>query len=394
VTPRSPLSLRPAGHQQTALRRNPLPLPLAALLAYTLLLVYGSLSPWTGWRSLGVGPLAFLGAPWPAYITAFDVTLNVLAYLPLGLLLALALHPRPQAARGVVASIVIAAGFSVLIEGAQSYLPARVASNVDFLANIAGAAIGALAGAAMAPALIDDLRLAQARRRWLRPHAAVVLTLVALWPLAQTHPGPMLFGNGELDRELLASLRGLFGRMAPDFDAGRFAAAEVLVTACAMLGAGAAMTVGLKAQAPRRRLLMATVICALAAKVITYGHEFGPERAFGWLTTGALAGLAIGLLAMVAVAATASARAAALLATAALLVLVVTVNAVPSNPYHAHWLSEWRPGHLRNVAAAVEWLARAWPYAMVAALLWGLWRTRRRPGAGRGHSTSRPRSAS
>jgi hypothetical protein len=262
------------------------------------------------------------------------------------------------------------------------------------MANIVGAAIGAQAGAAMAPALIDDLRLAQLRRRWLRPHVAAVLTLVALWPLAQLHPGPMLFGNGQLDRQLVVSLLGLFGRMAPVFDAGRFAAAEVLVTACAMLGAGAAMTAVLTEQAPRRRLLVALVVCALAAKAITYGHEFGPERAFGWLTTGAVAGLAIGLLAMVGVASTASARAAALLATVALLVLVVTVNAVPSNPYHAHWLSEWRPGHLRNVAAAVEWLARAWPYAMLAALLWGLWPAKRQSDAGRGHSTSRPRAAS
>ncbi len=388
MIPQSPPAPRRAEH------RHAPPLPLAALLAYCLLLVYGSLSPWTGWRSLGVGPFAFLTAPWPAYITAFDVTLNVLAYLPLGLLLALALHPRLRAAKAVVASTAIAALVSLLLEGAQSYLPARIASNADLMANIVGAAIGAQAGAAMAPALIDDLRLAQLRRRWLRPHVAAVLTLVALWPLAQLHPGPMLFGNGQLDRQLVVSLLGLFGRMAPVFDAGRFAAAEVLVTACAMLGAGAAMTAVLTEQAPRRRLLVALVVCALAAKAITYGHEFGPERAFGWLTTGAVAGLAIGLLAMVGVASTASARAAALLATVALLVLVVTVNAVPSNPYHAHWLSEWRPGHLRNVAAAVEWLARAWPYAMLAALLWGLWPAKRQSDAGRGHSTSRPRAAS
>jgi VanZ family protein len=384
VTLPSPTALRPAArHGAEPWRRSP-PLALAALLVYAMLLVYGSLSPWSNWRSLGVGPFAYLTAPWPAYVTAFDLTLNVLAYLPLGLLLALALRPRLRGATGVVASIVIAAVLSILLEGAQSYLPARIASNLDALANIAGAAFGAVAAAALAPSLIDDRRLSQARRHWLRPHAAVLLTLVALWPLAQTHPGPMLFGNGELDREIVASLLGLFGRVESQFDAGRFAAAEVLVTACAMLGAGAAMTAGLKERAPRRRLLLALIACALAAKAITYGHEFGPERAFGWLTTGERAGLAIGLLAAVAAAATASARTAALVAAASLLVLVVTVNAVPSNPYHAHWLSEWRPGHLRNVAAASEWLARAWPYAMAAALLWTLSRPKHPPDTGRG----------
>lgn len=66
----------------------------------------------------------------------------------------------------------------------------------------------------------------------------------------------------------------------------------------------------------------------------------------------------------------ASARAVAALATAALLLLVVAVNAVPPNPYHAHWLAAWQPGRLRDVAAASDWLAQAWPYALLAVLLW------------------------
>jgi len=75
---------------------------------------------------------------------------------------------------------------------------------------------------------------------------------------------------------------------------------------------------------------------------------------------------------MIAAAATASARAAAMLAIAALLALVIAVNLVPPNPYHAHWLGEWQPGHLRNVAAASRWLARAWPYVALTALVWSL----------------------
>jgi VanZ family protein len=381
VTPHLPLAPRQASLRAGA---RSSPLARAALLVYLLLLVYGSLSPWSNWRSLGVGPFAFLFAPWPAYVTAFDVTLNVLAYVPFGLLLALAMHPQLRGPTSVMMAVAVAAATSVLLESAQSYLPARIASNVDVLANSAGAALGALAGAALAPMLIDGRRLAQARGRWLRPHATVLLLLAALWPLAQTHPGPMLFGNGELDRDFVAAALALFGASLPNFDAGQFAAAEVLVTACAMLGAGAALAVGLKERAPRRRLMLALLVGALAARAITYGHEFGPERSFAWLTAGALAGLAVGLLAMIAAAA-APARAAALLAVASLLVLVVAVNAVPPNPYHVHWLSAWRPGHLRNVAAASEWLARAWPYAMLAALFLALSSAKLRPGGGRGH---------
>jgi len=366
-----PTAPRPAGHRASApARRSGSPLARAALLACLVLLVYGSLSPWSGWRSLGFSPLAFLHAPWPAYVTGFDLALNVLAYLPLGLLLPLALHPRLRGVPAFAATVALAACLSVAIESLQTYLPARIASNLDVLTNVAGACLGAWAGTALAPALIDGRRLQQARRRWFHPRSAAVLLLAALWPLAQMHPGPMLFGNGELDREFVAALLGLIGRQLPDFDASQFAAAEVLATACGMLAAGAALAAAMRQRAPRLRILLLLLTASLATKAITYGYEFGPERVLAWLTPGAVAGLAIGLLAVTAVATTTSTRAASTLATTALLVLVVTVNAVPPNPYHAHWLAAWRPGRLRDLAAASELLALAWPYAMLAALPW------------------------
>lgn len=348
------------------------PLVRASLAVYVVLLVYGSLSPWSGWRALGVSPFAFIGAPWPAYVTGFDLALNVLAYLPLGLLAALALHPRWRGWPAVLLATALAAAVSVLIEALQNYLPARIASNVDVLTNVAGAALGAAVGMALAPGLIDGGRLQQARQRWLRPRCAGSLLLAALWPLAQIHPGQMLFGNGELDRELVSSLLARFELALPAFDAGRFAAAEALVTACGMLAAGAALAAATKPDAPRLRLLMLLLGAALAAKAVSYGHAFGPERAFAWLTPGAVAGLAVGWLALTAAAAMAGARAATALAVAALLLLLLAVNIVPPNPYHALWLAAWQPGRLRDVAAASEWLAQAWPFALLAVLLWSL----------------------
>ena len=376
MIPHVPPAPRSAG------RRARSPLVRTALFVYMVLLIYGSLSPWTGWRALGVSPLAFLGAPWPAYVTGFDLALNVLAYLPLGLLLTLALHPHPRGLPAILVAVAAAAGLSVLIETVQNYLPARIASNLDVLTNVAGAALGALAGTALAPPLIDGRRLQQARRQWFRPHSAALLLLAALWPLAQIHPGPMLFGNGELSRGAVAAMLSLFDRTLPVFDAGQFAAAEVLVTACGMLAAGAALTAAMKQQAPRLRILLVVLGAALATKSIAYGHEFGPERAFAWLTPGAVAGLAVGWLAVTATATAASARSAEALAMAATLLLVAAVNIVPPNPYHAHWLAAWQPGRLRDVAAASDWLARAWPYALLGVLLWSLARPPIHPSQG------------
>jgi len=385
VLPPTPTVPRPTGERvEPTSAQRAWPLARAALFTYAVLLGYGSLAPWQGWRSLGVSPFAFLAAPWPAYVTVFDLTLNVLAYLPLGLLVALALYPRVRALRATVAAVCVGAMLSVLLESLQTYLPARIASNLDVLTNVAGAALGAVFGTLLAPKLIDRGRLRQGLRHWFRPEASPLLLMVALWPLAQIHPGPMLFGNGELSRDWGAALLGLFGRQLSAFDASQFAAAEVLVTAAGMLAAGAAMAAGMTRRAPRLRLLLLLFGAALATKAITYGHEFGPTRAMAWLTPGAVSGLAVGLLAVTAAATAATGRAASLLASAALLVLIVTVNSVPPNPYHTHWLAAWQPGRMRNVAAASDWLAQAWPYALLVALLWSLRHGRRQLHAPRG----------
>ena len=70
------------------LRQRSTALPLA--LVYALLVAYASLYPFTDWRYQGIMPWAFLGSPWPRYWSGADVAINVLGYVPLGFLLALA----------------------------------------------------------------------------------------------------------------------------------------------------------------------------------------------------------------------------------------------------------------------------------------------------------------
>ncbi|MGH8675765.1 MAG: VanZ family protein, partial [Burkholderiales bacterium] len=57
-------------------------LPRLALAVYVLLIAYASLHPLSGWRDPGTSALAFLTAPWPRWVTLFDVVSNVLGYLP------------------------------------------------------------------------------------------------------------------------------------------------------------------------------------------------------------------------------------------------------------------------------------------------------------------------
>src|SRR5215510_1406171 len=113
-------------------------------LAYTLAIVYASLQPFTGWRAPSDEVLRFLLAPWPRYVTTGDVVVNIVAYLPFGSALFIAMRPRLSSTAAFFAATALGALLSLVIESCQMFLPARIASNLDLLTNACGAASGAL----------------------------------------------------------------------------------------------------------------------------------------------------------------------------------------------------------------------------------------------------------
>lgn len=358
-------------------QRRASPLARVAWLAYAVLIVYASLAPWSGWRDLGVSPWSFLTAPLPRYITRFDIAVNIAGYVPFGALGVLALHPRLRGMRAVLVAATAGVLLSAGIEALQTYLPRRIASNVDFAANSVGAALGALAAAPFAEALIDRGRLAQLRALWFRPDATAALLLLALWPLAQIHASSMLFGTGEA-QATVDSIARAFGTTAPQlgragFGPEQFVLAEAVVSVAALLAAGLTLAAILQPNAPRTPLLLALVAAALATRSLSYAVQFGPGLAFAWVTPGAVGGLTLGGLAL-AVASAGPPRALLRLATLAAVVLLIAVNVVPENPYHAIWLQGWRPGRLAHFYAVALWIATLWPYALLAWLLGRLFR--------------------
>ena len=115
-------------------------------LAYTLLIAYASLSPFAGWRAPAGDVLHFLTV-WPRYITRHDVFINILAYIPFGLLAALTLYRRRKHGTTII-PIVIAtatgAALSLSMETLQVLIPGRVAELPDLLTNTAGSLMGAI----------------------------------------------------------------------------------------------------------------------------------------------------------------------------------------------------------------------------------------------------------
>ena len=120
-------------------------------------------------------------APLPRYWSGFDVAINVLGYMPLGFLWALALSGARRSPR--LFAIVIAALLSWVMEALQTYLAPRVASNVDWGLNTLGAMLGV--GFAWAAEALGVMRGWQ---RWREGRfdagSGFALGLLVLWPLA------------------------------------------------------------------------------------------------------------------------------------------------------------------------------------------------------------------
>lgn len=350
--------------------------PLARILfaAWIVLVAYASLYPLAGWRDAGLPPFAFLQGPWPRYVTAFDVVVNVAGYLPHGLLCVLALHPSLRGVAAVAVAAVSGFGLSLALETAQGYLPARDASNLDVLCNALGAFAGAVAGALAAPGLLERGRLRELRRTLFRPDASadLALALLGLWLFTQLNPAMLLFGAGDL-RDLFSTPAG------PAQPALVFATIEAL-TAGANLVAVALIAASIGRPRVSVRVLVVTlVLAALVVKTAAFAVLMRAEDVLAWLTPGARYGLAVGLaLALAAPHLGQTAR----LVLAALLLMAATVlvNLVPPNPYLAATLRVWQQGHFLNFNGLTRLVALAWPFAALAWLIWAAARRERTDG--------------
>ena len=325
-------------------------------------MVYASLYPLEGWHDHGLSPFAYLSSPWPRYAVSLDVALNILGYVPYGFLCVLALHPRIRALAAFGIALASAALLSVSLEAAQSYLPTRVAANLDVLCNLAGAAGGAALAVLAAPALLGG-PLGRLRHGAFLDGADIDfgLALLALWLFTQLNPATLLFAAGDL-RDWLTPGSGR--ARAPHFFVGieAFIAAANLVSVSLLLSALARPGQRL------RTMFLILVLAAIGVKTAAFAILMHAQNVFLWLTPGAQYGLAGGILA--ALAALALPRVARLAAAAVLLMAAtVLVNLAPPNPYLAASLKLWQQGHFLNFNGVTRLVSALWAYVALGYLM-------------------------
>ena len=363
-----PGELNSSHHPRAGFSPHTVRLAWILALAYLLVIGYASLQPFQDWRWPPEKILHFLVAPWPRFITFQDVAVNFAAYIPLGLLLSIGWGARYGQARGVLAATVAATGLSLAMEAAQMFLPSRIASNVDLLANGLGALLGAMAAPLLAPAkpIGGSIRAARHRLFLDGTPADAGLVIAGLWLATQFHPTAQLFGTGAIRATFHLSP---YLAHAP----GLAFTGEALVVLLNLLGVGLMLSAFMRSGNRPMPVIAALLGVALTLKVLNALVFVQAAAPLAWLTPGVVLGLGAGwILLWGAVRLPRTAQ--QVVATGCIVMATIAVNLAPDNPYQSMppRLLVRGASHFLNFSGMVRALSELWPLLATGLLAYAL----------------------
>ena len=357
---------------------RPVSSAVALSLLWVALVVYASLYPFSPWHEIAADFGALLRLPWKGGgVGRFDVSSNIVGYMPLGALLFIAaLRHGASSPSAWLRAVALAAALSYAMEVLQHFVPRRVPSSLDLALNVAGAAAGALlAWLAARRGAIE--RWHALRARWFVGSSAGVIVLLLLWPIGLLFPAPLPFGVGQvfdLLRELAeAALAGTpwegavaAGGAPSSTTLG--AGAEMLAIALGLLAPSLLAYTIARPGWRRVPLLLGGVALGFAATTLSTALNFGPEHSLAWLGTGVLPATGTALVAGLALA-WLPRRLVAGLALVAVTALVALVAQASTDPYYASSLLGWEQGRFIRFHGLAQWVGWLWPYAAIGVLL-------------------------
>ena len=338
------------------------------LAVWVLLIAYASLYPLLPLRPpSGEAIAAFFLRP--RYVVGFDVALNVVAYIPLGVLACRAFLPADGGDRrgAIVKAVLLGAGLSFAMEACQLFIPYRVATIYDVLANTVGALVGTLAFADPFHAMLTR-PLGQVRERSLIAGAwgDTGLVLVVLWLIAQLNPALPFFGAGDIAEGAAAG--------------GGFEMLQWLAVALGTCGFGLFISALVKESRGSLRVTFVLLSVALWLKFVGASFLLQPHFSDEWVSPGRLGGLAAGIAAFVPL------RRLPRAGRVYLAIVTILAGALFSKIFGAYSALEellrlfrWPYGQLANFTTLTRLLHELWPLGAIAFLIALFLRARRFP---------------
>jgi VanZ family protein len=339
-------------------------------VTYLVLVVYTSLHPFSEWRAPAQEVRIFLTAPWPAYFTWTDLILNVLAYVPVGLLLTLVLMAFVRSFPAAVLASMLGISMSLAIEVVQVFLPGRIPSNADLLCNALGTLVGVSLAVAIGGRGILSGKLYRVRQRQFHPGRAVDICflILALWLATQLSADIRLFGNGDI-RHLLPTLPGV------GYTPRVYVLLEAAITGLNFCGVALMLTTISRSLRGAILSVLLLLICALILKTLAAKMLFVSGASTLWVAPGAMWGLLLGTVLWAAlIRSPMSVRVAS--ATTFIALGMALVNAAPQNPYLDASLRVTNYGHYTSLIELTNVVSGIWPLAAIAFLTYVGYRLR------------------
>jgi VanZ family protein len=328
-----------------------------SLVVWALLLAYASLYPVIPLRPPS-GELVAAFFARPRYITGFDIALNVLAYVPLGTLACLQFLQRGNAkGASIMKAALLGAAFSFAMECAQLFIPTRIASIYDVMANGAGALAGAL--------VFADPWYSVATRPLGRLRDRLViegewgdagLVLAMLWIIAQHNPALPFFGAGNI--------------VTGDDDSSAATILQWLGVSFSICGFGLFISALLRGPQGALRVTVVLLSIALWLKFVAASFMLQPHFAEDWLSVGRIIGLVAGIAMLFPL------RLLPRGVRMYLAILFVLAGALFSKIFGAYSaldellkLFRWPYGQLATFTTLTQFLHEAWPFLALVFLI-------------------------
>jgi len=334
-----------------------MPLARAMSISYALLILYISLNPFDFDFQNGIAAWAWLDAPLPRFITLFDVTVNILAYIPFGFLVMFAAYPRWRNYVALGIALGLSAALALGVETLQSWLPTRIPSQMDWWANILGGLLGGLLAIPLGPQWLSGSAIRRRFDQWFGLNWAAC-ALFLLFPWSQIYPQSSWLGTGVWGHAIFASVD--WGTLVINH-----VIQETIITSLCWLGIALLLSLGLRPKAPQWRILNGLLGLTVVIKILFTTLQFGADFSLIWLTAGALWGMVIGSI-LLRWALQLEAGTKFWIALICLLGTTIAVNVLPDNPYFILTLRHWYQGRLLHFNELMQWVSVVWlPLALV-----------------------------
>ena len=328
-----------------------MPLARAISLSYALLIIYVSLNPFDFDLQNGIPVWAWLDAPLPRFITLFDVSVNILAYIPLGFLIVFAAYPRWRNFIALGIAITLSAALAFSVESLQSWLPTRIPSQMDLWANVLGGLLGGLLAIPLGPQWLSGSAIRRRFDQWFGLNWSAC-ALFLLFPWAQIYPQSSWLGTGVWGH-------AIFGSIDWGTTVVNHLAQETVITAHYWLGTALLLSLGMRNKAPQWKILNGLLCCTVLIKIIFTALQFGAEFSLLWLTAGAVWGMLLGSI-LLKWALHLSGGVKFWLALGCLISATIAMNLLPDNPYFVLTMRHWHQGRLLHFNELTQWVSVVW----------------------------------